>query len=134
MDSDLAESVAALKSSFEASGRALSLGRADAALVRSLQQKLRIPRRYREFLLACDPLRVETITPTERVRLVPAGELIREQAGFSIDETGEPITAPTPAGWRPSWVVVAHSSLLGDPYFLDTSRPDAEGDCPVFTA
>jgi hypothetical protein len=31
-------------------------------------------------------------------------------------------------------VIVARSSLLGDPYFLDTSDPDAEGDCPVYTA
>jgi hypothetical protein len=31
-------------------------------------------------------------------------------------------------------VIVAHSALLGDPYFLDTASPDAEGDCPVYTA
>ena len=24
--------------------------------------------------------------------------------------------------------------MLGDPYFLDTPRSDAEGDCPVMTA
>jgi hypothetical protein len=30
--------------------------------------------------------------------------------------------------------VIAHSSLLGDPYFLDTGDPDAEGDCPVYTS
>jgi hypothetical protein len=24
--------------------------------------------------------------------------------------------------------------LLGDPYFLDTGKPDPEGDCPVYTA
>jgi hypothetical protein len=30
--------------------------------------------------------------------------------------------------------VIAHSSLLGDPYFLDTDRSDAEGDCAVLTA
>ena len=29
---------------------------------------------------------------------------------------------------------MAHSALLGDPYFLDTSSLDAEGDCPVYTA
>ena len=39
-----------------------------------------------------------------------------------------------PVGWKSSWVVVGESSLLGDPYFLDTAKLDPEGDCPVYTA
>jgi hypothetical protein len=35
--------------------------------------------------------------------------------------------------WKKSWVVIATSSLFGDPYFLDVSKLDAEGDCPVYT-
>ena len=31
-------------------------------------------------------------------------------------------------------MVIGESSLLGDPYFLDVSKPDPEGDCPVYTA
>jgi hypothetical protein len=31
-------------------------------------------------------------------------------------------------------VIIGQSTLLGDPYFLDTSKIDAEGDCPVYTA
>ena len=36
--------------------------------------------------------------------------------------------------WKSGWVIIGESSLLGDPYFLDTSKPDPEGDCPVYTA
>ena len=44
------------------------------------------------------------------------------------------MTQPSPSGWRPGWVIIGHSTLLGDPYFLDTADIDAEGDCPVYTA
>jgi hypothetical protein len=112
----------------------LSLGKADAALVRSLHQKLRIPRRYREFLSECDPLVAESITPAEKIRLIPACKLEEEQVGFALTESKDLITSPTASGWRPSWIIIGHSSLLGDPYFLDTSKPDPEGDCPIYTA
>lgn len=134
MDSDLAESVSALKESFEKRGLTLGVGKAPADQVEALKKKLRLPRRYREFLLECDPLDLETATPSERVRLVPSAELVEEQKGFALDEAGTLITSPTPAGWRANWVIVAHSALLGDPYFLDVSEVDAEGDCPVYTA
>lgn len=134
MDSDLAESISSLKSSFESRGRALRLGKADPAIVATLRQKLRIPRRYRDFLTECDPLSVEMITPAERIQLICASELEQAQVGFSLGADGAVIGAPSPSGWRPSWVIIATSSLLGDPYFLDTSKPDAEGDCPVYTA
>ena len=73
-------------------------------------------------------------TPAERVRLIPAEKLLDEQRGFALTEAGEARSAPSATGFRSSWVIIAHSTLLGDPYFLDTSSPDAEGDCPVFTA
>jgi hypothetical protein len=134
VDSDLAESIAALKSSFESRRLSPDFGNASPALVRDLHQKLRLPRRYREFLAECNPVDVEAVTPAERVRLIPAAGLADEQLGFALGESGELITSPTPSGWRPSWIVIAHSSLLGDPYFLDTGDPDAEGDCPVYTS
>lgn len=134
MDSDLAESILAIKSSLAARGLGATFGKADPAVVRGLHQKLRIPRRYREFLTECDPVAVETLTPAERIRLIPASKLEEEQVGFALSEARELIPSPSPAGWRPAWVIVAHSSLLGDPYFLDTSRPDPEGDCPIYTA
>jgi hypothetical protein len=134
VDSDLAESISAFKRSFEVRKIGLRLGKAEAGLVRSLHQKLRIPRRYREFLSECDPEMAETVTPAEKIRLIPAAKLEEEQVGFALTESRDLVTSPTPSGWRPSWVIIGHSSLLGDPYFLDTSKPDPEGDCPVYTA
>jgi hypothetical protein len=134
LDSDLAESISALKESLERRRVPAKFGKADAALVTELRTKLKIPRRYREFLSEANPVNLETRTPSERVRLTPAESLLEEQKGFALTDAGEARTGPAPSGWRPSWVIVGHSSLLGDPYFLDTSSPDPEGDCPVFTA
>jgi hypothetical protein len=136
LDSDLAESISALRDSFQRRKVAVQFGKADGAVVEALRSKLRIPRRFREFLLASDPLDVETRTPAERVRLIPAAKLLDEQRGFALLEDGQPRPQGQvgPNGWRASWVIIGHSTLLGDPYFLDTAMPDAEGDCPVHTA
>ena len=134
MDSDLAESISALKQSFERRGMESKFGKADPDLVSLLKTKLRIPRRFRDFLSEVDPLYVETRTPSEGVRLIPSAEMEQEQIGYALTEQGTVLDCPTPTGWRPSWIIVGHSTLLGDPYFLDTSFPDAEGDCQVYTA
>jgi hypothetical protein len=134
VDSDLAESLQALKEAFSLRRLPVQFGKAEPPKVEALKSQLRIPRRFREFLLAADPLDVETKTPAERVRLVPADRLLEEQRGFGLQEDGSAHVGPPPNGWRKGWVVIAHSALLGDPYFLDTTSPDAEGDCPVFTA
>lgn len=130
MDSDLAESVSALKEIFEKRGLAHQWGKAAPSEVEELRKAFRIPSRYRTFLLEANPLDVETVTPVERVRLIPAESLRAEQVGYAVTE-GE--TAANP-NWRKAWVVVARSALLGDPYFLDLTKLDAEGDCPVYTA
>jgi hypothetical protein len=134
LDSDLAESIAALKKAFETRGVRARFATAEPALVESLRTTLRIPRRYREFLLACDPIDAETRTPAERVRLLPASGLLAEQQGLALTAEGETRKGPNENGWRPGWIVVGHSTLLGDPYFLDVGSPDAEGDCPVYSA
>jgi hypothetical protein len=134
VDSDLAEAVSALRGSFRSRRIDAFFGRAEAELVASLKTKFKLPRRYRDFLTEADPVRVETRTPAERIRLIPAAELIEEQKGYSLLDSGEALTKPIANGWRPNWIIVGRSSLLGDPYFLDTSLPDAEGDCPVYTA
>jgi hypothetical protein len=134
LDSDLAESISALKNAFDLREVPARFDKADPSTVESLKNKLRIPRRYREFLLAMDPVDVETRTPAERVRLVPSTRLLEEQRGYALTDAGEARTAAAANGWRPGWVVIGHSALLGDPYFLDISSPDPEGDCPVFTA
>jgi len=125
VDSDLAESVAALKDIFNRRGIPANFGKADPAVVEELRKTLRVPARYRAFLLAADPVDVETVTPVERVRLFPSSRLAAEQSD-TVEGNGK-------SQWRKSWIIIARSALLGDPYFLDISKLDAEGDCPVFT-
>lgn len=134
MDSDLAESINALKNAFSTRSGVARFGKAEPSIVEGLRSKFRIPRRFREFLLAADPLDVETRTPAERVRLIPSERLTEEQKGFSLSESNEVAAKVSSTGWRPTWIVIGHSTLLGDPYFLDVGSPDAEGDCPVYTA
>ena len=132
MDSDLAESVSALKDIFARRKLPLALGKADPALVEGLRKSFRIPARFRAFLSEADPIDLEPSCPIEKVKLFSARELEHEQRGFSLDESGAPTNGEN--GWRKSWVIVGRSTLLGDPYFLDTSKLDPEGDCPVYTA
>lgn len=130
MDSDLADAVEGLKEVFQKRKLECSFGKADKVLVEDLKKQLRIPSRFRAFLVGADPLKVETVTPVERIRLMPAGELLKAQEAIKSPPDG----ATPPLDWKAGWVVVAESSLLGDPYFLDTTKPDPEGDCPVYTA
>lgn len=128
MDSDLAESVAALKDIFSRRGIQATFGKAEPAVVEELRKALRVPARYRAFLQAADPVDVETVTPVERVRLFPAARLLAEQ---KVEGAADPAKAA--AAWRKSWIIIGRSALLGDPYFLDISKLDAEGDCPVYS-
>ena len=129
MDSDLADAVESLKGVFSRRKLEVTFGKAPPALVDSLKKQLRVPSRYRAFLLGADPIKVETVTPVERVRLIPAEELVKAQSAVTAPSEGH-----APLDWKSSWVVVGESSLLGDPYFLDISKLDPEGDCPVYTA
>lgn len=130
MDSDLAEAVASLKDIFARRKIPATFGKANPATVEELRKTLRLPARYRAFLAAADPVDVETVTPVERVRLFPSDKLAAEQVGYGFGSE----STPAKANWRKTWIVIARSALLGDPYFLDISKLDAEGDCPVFTA
>lgn len=129
MDSDLAEAVECLKAAFEKRKLAVSFGKAPVERVEGLKKQLKIPARFRSFMLGADPLNVESQTPVERIRLIPSEELTRAQALVQSQDGGK-----APSDWKASWVVIGESSLLGDPYFLDVSKPDPEGDCPVYTA
>ena len=130
MDSDLADAVEGLKAIFQRRKLDFTFGKSQKEAVDALKKPLKLPARYRSFLVGANPIKVETVTPVERVRLLPLEELERMQKTMREPPEG----AATPAGWQPSWVAIAESSLLGDPYFLDVSKLDAEGDCPVFTA
>ncbi len=134
MDSDLAEAITALKEAFSKRQMSPAFGTAAEDVVNALASDLNLPRRYKWFLLHADPIDVETATPSERVRLVKAADLREEQKGFALDDAGQLLASASSNGWRPEWIIIGHSGLLGDPYFLDTSQADAEGDCPVFTA
>jgi len=134
VDSDLAESLQALKSIFEKRKIAAQFGTADPTVVEALRKSLRVPSRYRAFLLEADPINVETTTPVERVRFFSSSEIAHEQVAFAKGEDGAPKAAHRDGEWRKSWVAVGQSSMLGDPYFLDVSKLDAEGDCAVYTA
>lgn len=127
MDSDLAESVAALKDIFARRGIPATFGKGEPAVIEELRKALRVPARYRSFLQEADPVDVETVTPVERVRLFPSSKLIAEQSSAGTEGT------PLPPGWRKSWILIGRSALLGDPYFIDISKLDAEGDCPVYS-
>lgn len=120
MDSDLADAVEGLKAVFQKRNIEAVFDKAPPELIEQLKKDLRIPVRFRNFLAKANPAKVETVTPVERVRLLPAAELAKSQ--------------PKHPNWKATWVVVGESALLGDPYFLDVSRIDPEGDCPVFTA
>jgi hypothetical protein len=130
VDSDLADAVEGLKAIFKRRKIDAEFGRAPAEVVEALKKQLRIPARYRAFLLAANPQKVETSTPVERIRLIPAEELAAFQSQITSNAEGK----KAPLDWKASWVVIGESSLLGDPYFLDVSKLDAEGDCPVYTA
>jgi len=130
VDSDIADAVEALKAVFGKRKIACAFGKAPAPLVEDLRKQFRIPSRFRGFLTAANPEKVETVTPVERIRLIPAGELAKAQQLGQAPAGG----GSAPADWKASWVVIGESSLLGDPYFLDVSKPDPEGDCPVYTA
>jgi hypothetical protein len=134
LDRDLAEAIKALQESFGRRNAPCNFGSASEQELRSLKEKLQLPPRYRAFLSVANPVDVETKTPAEKVRLLPAGELLEEQQGFAHSDAGEAISQQSDTGWKPSWVIIGHSALLGDPYFLDVSQADAEGDCPVYTA
>jgi len=130
VDSDLADAVEGLKDIFKKRKLDAVFTKAPPEVVDGLKKQLRIPPRFRNFLLSANPMKVETVTPVERIRLIPAEELAKAQSLVTEGAEGQKI----PTDWKPSWVVIGESSLLGDPYFLDVSKLDPEGDCPVYTA
>ena len=140
MDSDLADAVEGLKDVFKKRKLDAVFTKATPEAVEELKKQLRIPSRFRKFLLGANPTKVETVTPVERIRLIPAEELVKAQSlvtGLAPASGGPPKGAEgqkVPLDWKQSWVGIGESSLLGDPYFLDVSKLDAEGDCPVYTA
>ena len=63
MDSDLADAVESLKAIFAKRKLPCSFAKASVATIDELRKQLRVPARYRNFLLAANPEKVETVTP-----------------------------------------------------------------------
>ena len=133
MDSDLREAVGALRAIFERRKLESTWGTATPERVAELKKDYKVPARYRAFLTAADPVDVETVTPVERIRLFSSEKLREGQVGYAVGEDGASLVTGKEGDWKKTWVVIATSSLFGDPYFLDVSKLDAEGDCPVYT-
>ncbi|MFM7202969.1 MAG: SMI1/KNR4 family protein [Myxococcota bacterium] len=93
-----------------------------------LSKTLHVPPRYRAFLQSANPVDVQTVTPTERIQLIPAEKLATSQYGQTAFEGGW-----ADFQWHKSWITIGRSTLLGDPYFFDIVKLDAQGDCPVYT-
>lgn len=134
MDSDLVEAVAGLKAIFDKRRISYAFAKAPPEVLANTKKHFKLPARYRSFLLESNPVKFETVTPVERIRFFPAEEIVKEQIGYSLNEDLSPREGTKDGSWRRSWVLIAQSALLGDPYFLDISKLDAEGDCPVCTA
>ncbi len=132
MDSDLRDAVGALRAVFERRKLGANWGTSTAEAVEALKKEFRVPARYRAFLLAADPVEVETVTPVERVKFLSIDKIREGQVGFAVAEDGTSLVTGKDGDWKKSWVVIAISSHFGDPYFLDVSKLDAEGDCPVY--
>ena len=132
MDGDLRDAVGLLRAVFERRKLGCTWAQTTPELLAELKKDLRLPARYRAFLAAADPVDVETVTPVERVRLLSSAKLREGQTGYAIDEKGASLVTGKEGDWRKSWVVIATSSLFGDPYFFDVSKLDAEGDAPVY--
>lgn len=133
MDSDLVEAVDKLKAVLDKRSIPYSFGTAPKDVVEGAKQRLKLPPRYRSFLLESNPIELQTVTPVESIQFIPLEELLQEQVGFSFTTDLKPVPPGKEGSWRRSWVIIAYG-VLGDPYFLDTSQSDAEGDCPVYTA
>jgi hypothetical protein len=132
MDSDLREAVDLLRAVFERRKLKSQWGTASADVVNELKKDFRVPARYRSFLQEANPVEVETVTPVEKVRLFAAEKLRDGQVGYAVGEDGTSLVTGKEGDWKKSWVVIATSTHFGDPYFLDVSKLDAEGDCPVY--
>ena len=100
MDSDLVEAVSRLKAIFEKRKLPAVFGTAAKALLDDIKKRIRLPGRYRSFLLEANPVKVHTVTPVECIQLFSADDLVREQVGFSLDENLNPRSDDA---WRKSW-------------------------------
>lgn len=63
------------------------------------------------------------------VTLVAPPDLDSAQVGYATDAEGRDLTSGQ-GSWQSEWLVIGTDYFVGDPYFVDLSRPEL----PVFTA
>lgn len=64
------------------------------------------------------------------VALVDPDDLAEAQVGYAVDPAGRALTGQKEGDWSHDWLVVATEDEVGDPLFVDASKPD----WPVSTA
>lgn len=64
------------------------------------------------------------------IKLFPADRIEKEQLGYSIHPNGESLVGSEEGDWQSTWIVIGHTTDLGEPIFVDTCSEDL----PVFTA
>jgi hypothetical protein len=67
---------------------------------------------------------------SEGFHIYTPDELAKAQLGYSAHPDGTDLTGTGEGAWRKEWLVFGNGTLVGDPYFVDTS---AEA-LPVYTA
>lgn len=121
-----------LRDELVAQGAAAPFEPAPPVVIATAARRYGLPETYQEFLHAVGQAGfVLAPGPFRELVVYGAPELEDAQVSFRGPRRGDE-SFVAPHGWRRSWVVIAADS--GDPYFLDTSRPGARGECPVFTA
>lgn len=102
------------------------------AAMSAMTKRYALPGVYQEFLLALGQTGfVLAPGPFQELVVYAAPQLEDAQIGFRGPRRGDE-SFVAPHGWRRGWIVIATDS--GDPYFLDTARVGARGECPIFTA
>ena len=91
MDSDLVEAVDKLKAILDKRAIRYTLTNSTRDVVDSVKQRLKLPPRYRSFLLEANPAELQTITPVESIQFVPVDDLLQEQVGFSLGTDLKPL-------------------------------------------
>jgi hypothetical protein len=127
MDSDLAESLKALKDAFSRRHLRAEFGKAENARVETLRSRLKLPRRFQEFLLEPDPLKWK---PRRRSNASHSsvGRLLDEQKGTPWTTPRRRSPARTVAGVR---LDRHRSRRCSATPTSSLASPDAEGDCAV---
>ena len=103
-----------------------------ADLLAGLTRRYTLPPAYQAMLRAIGRRGFSVLPGPFQELIVYAGpELELAQVGFRGPRPGDDGFV-APHGWRRTWVVIAYDA--GDPYFLDVTRVNRGGECPVWMA